>query len=101
MACPYNAPKVDREVGHSVKCNGCADRVKEGLDPICVGACPLRAIEFGEFEELQKKHPGAVRGIAPMPDPSVTDPHVLIKPSAAAKEPGDTTGRVGNPKEVA
>ena len=27
MACPYNAPKVDREKGHSVKCNGCAERV--------------------------------------------------------------------------
>ena len=101
MACPYNAPKVDREVGHSVKCDGCSNRVAKGMEPICVGACPLRAIEFGEFEELQKKHPGAVRGIAPMPDPSVTNPHVLIKASAAAKEPGDTTGRVGNPKEVA
>lgn len=29
MACPYNAPKVDREKGHSVKCNGCAERVAE------------------------------------------------------------------------
>lgn len=30
MACPYNAPKVDREKGHSVKCDGCADRVAAG-----------------------------------------------------------------------
>lgn len=33
MACPYNAPKVDREKGHSVKCNGCAERVAEGKTP--------------------------------------------------------------------
>ena len=30
MACPYNAPKVDREKGHSVKCDGCAERVAAG-----------------------------------------------------------------------
>ena len=49
MACPYNAPKVDREKGHSVKCNGCAERVAEGKNPICVDACPAGALKTGEF----------------------------------------------------
>lgn len=100
MVCPYNAPKVDRKVGHSMKCHGCLERVEQGLKPICVGACPLRAIEFDTFDAFKKAHPGAVSGIAPMPDPSITNPHILINPCAAAKEPGDTTGRVSNPKEV-
>ena len=43
MACPYNAPKVDRSKGHSVKCDGCADRVAAGEKPVCVEACPARA----------------------------------------------------------
>lgn len=39
MACPYNAPKVDREKGHSVKCDGCSERVASGNQPLCVRAC--------------------------------------------------------------
>ena len=38
-----------------VKCDGCADRVAEGKSPICVEACPLRALEFGDIEELRAK----------------------------------------------
>ena len=45
MACPYNAPKVDREKGHSVKCDGCAERVAAGRKPVCVEACPARALD--------------------------------------------------------
>ena len=100
MACPYNAPTVDREVGHTVKCDGCASRVAKGLDPICVDACPLRALDFGDIEELRAAYPDAIDGIAPMPDASITSPNILINPSPAAKYPGDTTGHVANPLEV-
>ena len=54
MACPYNAPKVDREKGHSVKCDGCADRVAAGEAPVCVEACPARALSFGTVDEMAK-----------------------------------------------
>lgn len=100
MACPYGVPTVDREVGHSVKCDGCASRVAEGLDPICVGACPLRALEFGDMDALREAHPDTLAGIAPMPLGTYTDPNILIKACDAAKDPGDTTGRVANPQEV-
>ena len=66
IVCPYNAPKVDRSKGHSVKCDGCADRVAEGLNPICVDACPVRALEWGDIEELRAARTGTVAGIAPM-----------------------------------
>ena len=51
--CPYNVPIVDKALGKGVKCDGCADRVAEGKSPICVEACPLRALEFGDIEELR------------------------------------------------
>ena len=54
MACPYNAPKVDRSKGHSVKCDGCAERVAAGEKPVCVEACPARALDFGTVEEMSK-----------------------------------------------
>lgn len=70
MACPYNAPKVDRSKGHSVKCDGCAERVAAGEKPVCVEACPARALDFGTVEEMSAL--GELAAIAPLPDPSYT-----------------------------
>lgn len=99
-ACPYGAPKVDEDAKKSVKCDACESRVAAGLAPVCVEACPLRALEFGEVDELKSAHPDAVAGIAPLPDPSITTPNLLINACPAAKEPGDETGMIANEKEV-
>ena len=98
-SCPYNVPALD-DAKKAQKCDGCADRVAEGLNPICVEACPLRALEFGDIEELRAKHAGTVAGIAPMPSPDETTPSIAILPCPAAKEPGDTTGAIANGQEV-
>ena len=39
MACPYNAPHVSREVGHSMKCDGCKDRVVGNYEIDVVQVC--------------------------------------------------------------
>lgn len=98
MACPYNAPKVDREKGHSVKCNGCADRVAAGEQPICVRACPARALEFGPVDKMAKL--GERANIAPLPAPSYTNPNLYIKACADALPVGGEDGKVVNPLEV-
>lgn len=98
MACPYNAPKVDREKGHSVKCDGCADLVAKGEKPTCVMACPARALDFGTVEEMSDL--GEQASIAPLPEPTYTDPHLYIKPSADAKPASDISAKVANPLEV-
>lgn len=100
-ACPYHVPLIDKELGHAVKCNGCAERIAENLSPLCVEACPVRALEFGDIEELRTKHAGTVSGIAPMPAPDITNPSIAILPCPAAKEPNDTSGAIANEKEVA
>lgn len=100
MACPYNAPKVDREKGHSVKCDACIDRVKSGKRPICVEACPLRALDFGTVEDMKKKNGFVQANIAPLPEAKYTSPNFLIKPSKDAKPAGSTDGVVANPLEV-
>ena len=101
MACPYNAPKVNREAGYSVKCDGCKDRVADGLDPMCVTACPLRALEFGDFAELESRYPDAqVGNIAPLPEKGLTNPHLLIKECRDAQPTGDMTVKVSNTLEV-
>lgn len=77
-SCPYEVPVVDTETMKSAKCDGCASRVAEGKMPICVDACPLRALEFGDIEKLRAAHPGTVDGIAPMAPPDATKPSVAI-----------------------
>lgn len=98
MACPYNAPKVDRAVGHSVKCDGCAARVAEGKEPICVGACPLRALAFGTADEMAAL--GERANIAPLPESSYTKPNLYILSNPDAKPAGTTEGVVANILEV-
>ena len=82
-ACPYGIPKADAEKGVYVKCDGCKDRVAQGKKPICVEACPLRALDFGDIEQLRSDF-GDVAEIAPLPDSSATRPNIVITPPAAA-----------------
>lgn len=82
-SCPYGAPQYIEAEGRVGKCDGCADLVDQGLNPACVDACPMRAIEFGDIEELRKKHGGTDR-VKGLPDPSITRPALAITPNAQA-----------------
>lgn len=98
LSCPYNAPKVDRGKGHSVKCNGCAERVALGEQPVCVEACPSRALAFGLVEEMSDR--GERAHIAPLPDPAATVPNLFIKASRDAPPSGSREVMIANPLEV-
>lgn len=99
-ACPYGAPIIDPEKGQAVKCDLCQERVAEGKIPICVESCPLKALDFGEVEELQNKYGTTTAAMAPLPAEEETYPSLVITLCPAAKEPGDTTGTVVNEKEI-
>ncbi len=52
-ACPYDAPQFGIEKGAKMsKCNFCLDRWKQKRLPVCVEACPTRALEVGWLDEL-------------------------------------------------
>ena len=57
-ACPYGTPQFKSDDGAEkmLKCNMCMDRLEEGLAPICVLSCSLRALEFGPMDELMEKY---------------------------------------------
>lgn len=40
VACPYEAPKLDRKAGKMRKCDMCVDRLARKELPVCVAACP-------------------------------------------------------------
>ena len=81
-ACPYGVPQYESdEAGIKMsKCNMCIDRLEQGLKPICVLSCSLRALEFGPLPELQSKY-GNLRRLEEMPKDSITHPAVVIRPS--------------------
>ena len=102
LSCPYRAPKVDRDAGRSVKCDGCTRRVAEGGAPVCVEACPLRALDFGPIDELREKY-GAVADVPPLPDATATSPNLVLTPPAPAQADPDRVraeGRVLNIREI-
>jgi formate dehydrogenase iron-sulfur subunit len=47
-ACPYDIPRYDERMGVMAKCTMCIDRVKGGMLPACVKACPTGAMNFGD-----------------------------------------------------
>lgn len=67
-ACPYGSPQFASDKSHEKmsKCNMCIDRLEQGLNPICVLSCSMRALEFGPLEELKKKYEKSTQ-VSPVP----------------------------------
>jgi anaerobic dimethyl sulfoxide reductase subunit B len=77
-ACPYEAVRTDPLTSIS-KCNFCVDELARGLPPICVAACPNRALDFGDLADLRNKY-GQTNRVFPLPDPSGAKPALVIRP---------------------
>ncbi|MBU2608451.1 MAG: FAD-dependent oxidoreductase [Chloroflexi bacterium] len=62
-ACPYGSPQYlsDEPEARMLKCNMCIDRLEEGLKPICVLSCGMRAMEFGPLTEIVRKYGNLTR----------------------------------------
>ncbi|HIX52265.1 MAG TPA: 4Fe-4S binding protein [Candidatus Lachnoclostridium stercoripullorum] len=54
MACPFGIPSFNEE-GKMQKCDGCAVRIQNGLEPACVRACPVDALRLVSSEEIEGK----------------------------------------------
>ena len=91
-ACPYGVPQLDTKRRKMLKCDGCVARTSRGMMPVCVESCPERALEFGDIEELRRKH-GLVDAVAPLPAASLTKPSIVIKPCRTAKPAGFEGGK--------
>jgi len=47
-ACPYDAPRYHADKGTTEKCHFCYLKLREGLRPACVSACPMGALQIEE-----------------------------------------------------
>lgn len=83
--CPYGAPQHDEDTNLIAKCDACKALRDAGRNPVCVDACPMRAIEFGELDELRAAHGDDLTSELPvLPSADVTHPNLLLRPSAGA-----------------
>ena len=84
-ACPYSVPQFVAAVTKVVKCDACAAQRAKGENPVCVDACPSRALDFGKTEDLIAKYGSdLVKDIAILPDSKITGSNTLIKAKKAA-----------------
>jgi NADPH-dependent glutamate synthase beta subunit-like oxidoreductase len=80
--CPYDAPLFG--VGENAKmqkCDFCFDRLRESKEPICVAACPMRALDFGSMEELVRKY-GEVKRVRGFGYSPRAEPSIVFKPAS-------------------
>jgi len=79
-ACPYDVPRfVGEDNPRMQMCTMCSDRLSAGKQPVCVAACPMRALDCGPMDELQKKY-GDTRSAAGFEWSGTTEPSLIIKP---------------------
>jgi anaerobic dimethyl sulfoxide reductase subunit B len=78
-ACSYDAPQFGAEQNAKMqKCGFCLDRWAEGKPPICVAACPTRALDAGRLEEMEAKY-GRIREAVGFLHDEKLQPSVLFK----------------------
>lgn len=54
--CPYGAPQFDPVRKKMTKCDFCRDYLEQGQPPACVAACPCRALDYGEYDDLRARY---------------------------------------------
>jgi anaerobic dimethyl sulfoxide reductase subunit B (iron-sulfur subunit) len=97
--CPYGSPQFDRKSGTMSKCDFCLDLIDSEQTPVCVSACPMRALDFGDLEELKKTYQGS-RKVYPLAGPSLTGPSIVIKPHRDAGRAEKEGAKIANKEEV-
>jgi anaerobic dimethyl sulfoxide reductase subunit B (iron-sulfur subunit) len=85
--CPYGAISFDSDAMNATasKCTMCIDRLEQGLLPVCVEACQMRALDFGPLDDMIKKY-GTNRDLEDVPSSATTQPAVIFKPHVAKKQ---------------
>ncbi|MEA5021611.1 Anaerobic dimethyl sulfoxide reductase chain B [bioreactor metagenome] len=87
--CPYSVPQFIEEAGVIGKCDSCKDLRDAGDNPVCVDACLMRCLEFGDLDQLAAKHGAAhlVKELPVLPSAQVTNPSLLINPRKFSLDP--------------
>ena len=84
-ACSYDAPQFGPEPDAKMqKCHFCLDRLTENKRPVCVDACPMRALDAGSMETLQAKYGNTREAEGHVHDTNL-NPAIIFKANSEAK----------------
>jgi anaerobic dimethyl sulfoxide reductase subunit B (iron-sulfur subunit) len=97
-SCPYGAPAYREDLGVMTKCTFCENLLAQGQNPACVDACVMRALDYGELDELRSKY-GDLAETAPLPTADITRPSFVVTPNRRGQPSVGGTGRVIDLKE--
>lgn len=79
-ACPYGSPQFgEGDNPEMQKCDFCLDRWEEGKKPVCVAACPTRALDAGPIEDLKEKYGNLQEAVGFSYDKNIR-PSLVCKP---------------------
>jgi anaerobic dimethyl sulfoxide reductase subunit B (iron-sulfur subunit) len=79
-ACPYEVPQFSYTRDDKMQmCTFCAERIDAGQKPVCVDACPMRALDCGPMDELREKY-GALQQAEGFTYEADIAPSIIIKP---------------------
>ena len=93
-ACPYNAPQFGAEENAKMQmCNFCLDRLADDKKPICVAACPMKALDAGPIDKLKAKY-GETREATGFVFSTETRPSIIFRPKKGEKDPR-SAGKAG------
>ena len=74
--------------------------MERGKRPICVEACPLRALDFGEVDDLLARHAGTTSDVVPLPSSEYTNPNLYMRLSPAGESTCMGDGFIANSQEI-
>lgn len=79
-SCPFQAVSLREETGYAQKCDACRQLRENGKNPICVDACPVRALRFGDLDDFRSNDGTDCEGRTIfLPDPGQTEPALIIR----------------------
>ncbi len=97
--CPYGALMYDSNSKVMTKCTMCYDYLMESSKPSCVTACPMRALDMGELQELQARY-GKNAEIYPLASAGITQPGLVVTNHKDVDMARSGQGKVNNEEEV-
>jgi len=81
-ACLYHAPQFGTETNAKMqKCNLCIDRLDQGKKPICVDACPMRALDAAPLPDLKREYGETITAVGFAYDNEIK-PAICFKPKS-------------------
>jgi anaerobic dimethyl sulfoxide reductase subunit B (iron-sulfur subunit) len=83
--CPYSVPVLLLEKNIAGKCDACKPFRDAGMNPVCVDACIMRCLDFGDLDDLKEKYGSDLVNELPiLPSADATNPSLQIRAKESA-----------------